>query len=115
MPLGNHTPRLQSRIGTTICTETNKNPSTGIVFSPMSIKITPHVFNKFVLQILRVKEIKSSLHDVYSESSPIPKILPLYFKSSVWKHNTSPSTAVGDVECFQKVDIVPSFQDVTEK
>ena len=81
----------------------------------MSIKITPHVFNKFVLQILRVKEIKSSLHDVYSESSPIPKILPLYFKSSVWKHNTSPSTAVGDVEFLRKVDIVPSFQDVTEK
>ena len=57
----------------------------------MSIKITPHVFNKFVLQILRVKEIKSSLH-VYSESSPIPKMLPLYFISSVWKHNTSTST-----------------------
>ena len=57
----------------------------------MSIKITQHVFNKIVLQILRVKEIKSSLHDVYSESSPITKVLPLYFISSVWKHNTSPN------------------------
>ena len=80
----------------------------------MSIKINPHVLNKFVLQILRVKEIKSSLHDVYSESSPIPTFLPLYFISSVWKQNTSASTAVGDVEFFREIDIVPSFQDVTE-
>ena len=100
MPLGNYTPRLQSRIGTTVCTKTDKYPSTGIVFSPMSIKKTPHVFNKFVLQILWVKEVKSSLHDIYTESSPIPKVLPLYLISSVWKHNTSPSTAVGDVEFF---------------
>ena len=80
----------------------------------MSIKTTPHVFNKFVHQILRVQEIKSSLHDVYSESSPIPKFLPLNFISIVWTHNTSPSTAVADIEIFQKIDIVPSFQDVTE-
>ena len=33
----------------------------------MSIKIHPHIINQFLLQILRVEEIKRSLHDVYSE------------------------------------------------
>ena len=80
----------------------------------MSIEIHPHIFNQFLLQILRVEEIKRSLDDVYSESSPVPKVLPLYFISSVWKHNTS-STAVSDFEFFRKIDIVSSFQNVTEE
>ena len=84
----------------------------------MSIKIHPHIFNQFllqILQILRVEEIKRSMDDVYSESSPVPKVLPLYFISSVWKHNTSSSTAVSDFEFIQKIYIVSSFQNVTEE
>ena len=81
----------------------------------MSIKIHPHIFNQFLLQILRVEEIQRSLHDVYSESSPGPKVLPLYFISSVWKHNTSSSTAVSDFEFFRKIYILSFLQDVTEE
>ena len=81
----------------------------------MSIKMHPHILNQFLLQILRVEEIKKSLYDVYSESSPVPKTLPLYFIPSVWKHNTSSSTAVSDFELFREIYMVSSFQDVTEE